>query len=434
MPQRARPSTYAYFFAFFLILQFGIHVTLLTMPYFWDEVGSTVPAAQSAARNGLTQTPAVALYTAGAWKLFGASPFTTRCAMLLLSAIALLGVFLLAIELCGSLQGAPALVVAALMALSPWFFGQSILAQSPVPATLCMAYALWFLVTGRRILAGVGFLALFWVVFSSQPSLGWGHLVPAKPQDFVILAGRRAVSLFLANWHFLATAGVLLAWRSGRLHRTRWKLAGGASLLYFLTLCLAAPALDRDLLPVLPVFYTAAVAGFFSYASKWRMALPVAMLCGFVISLWVAPPWWPDALENSLGMADFTDLQRQTAAYLEKNASTQTIATAWPLSAVLTQPALGYVSRPLPVARLRDFSATCLQKIHRGDIDLMVRYSQGWDPPGNILPRNRVSRWFGRRYLGYQLSIEPEEIEQKLGLHLAASWQVRGHWVEIYGR
>lgn len=434
MPQRARPSTYVYFFAFFLILQFGIHVTLLTMPYFWDEIGSTVPAAQAAATNGLFHTPPVALYTATAWKLFGASAVTTRCAMLLLSAVTLLGVFLLAIELCGSLQGAPALVVAALMALSPWFFGQSILAQSPIPATLCAAYGLWFYLTGRRVLAAPFALAFLWILATTQPALGWFQLGPNHPPDFVVNAGRRAASLFLANLHFLATLGILLAWRAGRLQRTRWKIAGGAAAVYFLLLCLAGPPLERDLLPILPVFYTAAVVGFYSYAARWRMLLPVAMLCGFVASLWFAPPWWPDALENSLGMSEFSDLQRTVASYLDRKGHNQAIATAWPLSAELRQPGLGYVSRPLLVAKLPDFHADCLRGLQKGDIDIFVRYSQGWDPAGNLLLSTRATRFVARRFLGYHLSIEPEEIEQKLGLHLSATMQSRGHWVEIYTR
>ncbi|WP_321473726.1 hypothetical protein [uncultured Paludibaculum sp.] len=434
MPRRARPTTYLYFFFFFLVAQFGTHATLLTMPYFWDEVGSTIPAAQSVAHNGLAHTPTVSLYVAAVWKIFGASELSTRCAMLLLSAIALLGVFLLAIELCGSLQGAPAIVVAAMMALSPWYFGQSILAQSAMPATLCMVYGLWFYLTGRHILAGASLFGLLWVLLSSQPAIGWGQVEPPRIPDYLLTAGRRFVSLFFANFHFLATIGVLMAWRSDRLNRTRWKVAGAVCGVYFLSLCVAGPVLDRDLLPVLPVFYTAAVVGFYSHAARWRIALPTAMLCGFLAGLWIAPPWWPDALESSLAMSDFSDMQRMTAAYLEKNAHGGVVATAWPLSAVLTQPRLGFVDQPLHVLRLHDLSSTCLRTVNKGDAEILVRYSTGWDPPGNLLAWNRVTRWFGRRYLGYQLSIEPDEIEQRLGLHLTASWQKRGNWVEIYAK
>ncbi|QOY86388.1 hypothetical protein [Paludibaculum fermentans] len=434
MPQRARPTTYVYFFLIFLIAQFGIHATLVTMPYFWDEVGSTVPAAQAMGHPGAFPTPAVSLYLAGVWKLFGASEVSTRCGMLLLSAVAMLGIFLLSIELCGSLQGAPAIMVAALTALSPLYFSQSVLAQTPIPAALCMAYGLWFYLTGRRVVAGLFGLALLWVLFSSLPAIGWGHVIPPRPADFVVMTARRFSSLFLANFHFLGTIGLLMGLRSGRLNRTRWKFAGGVAGVYFLSLCVAAPVLDRDLVPVLPVFYTAAVVGFYSYASKWRMALPVAMLCGFLACLWFAPPFWSDSIENSLAMSDFSDMQRMTAAYLEQNAKGQVVATAWPLSVVLKDPQFGFVEKPVRVMRLPDFSATCLAKVEKDSAGILVRYSRSWDPPRNILPINRATRWFGRRYLGYQLPIEPDEIERKLGLHLAASWQKRGQWVEIYSR
>lgn len=432
MPQRARPTTYLTFFLIFLVAQFGIHSTLLTMPYFWDEVGSTVPAAQSIGQVGVVHTPAVSLYLAGVWKLLGASEVSTRSGMLLLSAIALLGVFLLAIELCGSLKGAPAIVVAALVALSPWFFGQSILAQTPILSTLCMAYGLWFYLTGRKLVAGVFALAFLWVVASTLPGLGWNHVVPARPTDFLVAAGRRFLSLFLANFHFLATFGLWLALRSGRLNRTRWKAAGAAAGVYFLWLCFSGPVLDRDLVPVLPVFYTAAVVGFYSWASKWRMALPSALLASFVLALWIATPWWPDALESSLAMSDFSDLQRMTAAYLEKNSHGQIVATAWPLSAVLTRPDLGFVEHPQRVIALPDLSAGCLSKVDPGSVGIFVRYSRGWDPPGNLVPSSRAARWFARRYLGYQSPIDPDDIERKLGLRMTAGWQKRGQWVEIY--
>ncbi|GEM_PF-7005304 len=46
MPQRARASTYLFFAALCAALVFLSHATLLEMPYFWDEVGSTIPQAQ----------------------------------------------------------------------------------------------------------------------------------------------------------------------------------------------------------------------------------------------------------------------------------------------------------------------------------------------------------------------------------------------------
>jgi hypothetical protein len=63
------------------------HITLLHLPYYWDEAGYYVPAAYDFFRTGtlipfstLTNAhpPGLSLYLAAAWKLFGFAPVTTR--------------------------------------------------------------------------------------------------------------------------------------------------------------------------------------------------------------------------------------------------------------------------------------------------------------------------------------------------------------------
>src|SRR5512142_104290 len=79
-----------------------LHGPLLRLPYFWDEAGYFVPAARDLLLTGdlIPQStlsnahpPLLMLILAGCWKLAGYTPLVTRVAMLVLSSLALLGIW-----------------------------------------------------------------------------------------------------------------------------------------------------------------------------------------------------------------------------------------------------------------------------------------------------------------------------------------------------
>src|SRR5204862_2253545 len=81
------------------------HAPLLHLPYFWDEAGYYVPAARDLLAGSLiphstpsnAHPPLVMAWLALIWKIMGFRPVVTRCAMLLLDAFSLLGLFRLAL-------------------------------------------------------------------------------------------------------------------------------------------------------------------------------------------------------------------------------------------------------------------------------------------------------------------------------------------------
>ncbi len=126
------------------------HITLLRLPYYWDEAGYYIPAAYDFFRTGSlipTSTlsnahpPFPSIYLALWWKASGFMPAVTRTAMCLVTAIALLGVF----RLCLLLTKRPqtAVSVTLLTLLYPVWFAQSTLAQADMFAA---AGTLWGLV------------------------------------------------------------------------------------------------------------------------------------------------------------------------------------------------------------------------------------------------------------------------------------------------
>src|ERR1700751_1254473 len=100
-------------FAVIFVVGFLLHAPLLQLPYFWDEAGYYVPAADDILLSGslIPHTtvsnahPALVLaWVALWWKCAGYAPLVARSAMLVVAAFSLLGIYRLA-ELVANRQG-----------------------------------------------------------------------------------------------------------------------------------------------------------------------------------------------------------------------------------------------------------------------------------------------------------------------------------------
>lgn len=125
-----------------------LHITLLRLPYYWDEGGYYIPAAWdfyrfgtvipvSTVRNAHPPVPAILL--AGWWKLTGFSIYSTRLLVCMVAALALLAVFRLARTLAND---AVAIAVTVLTAIYPVWFAQSTLAHADIFAACATLWAL----------------------------------------------------------------------------------------------------------------------------------------------------------------------------------------------------------------------------------------------------------------------------------------------------
>ncbi|MGA7258098.1 MAG: glycosyltransferase [Terracidiphilus sp.] len=132
---------------------YATHLTLLRLPYWWDEAGYYIPAAWDFFRTGSlipTSTvsnahpPLPSIYLALWWKLSGFYPEVTRQAVLMAASLGLLGVWRLTLRIHDS--AAVAFWTVVLTALYPIWFAQSTLAHADIFAAACtlwgLAYAL----------------------------------------------------------------------------------------------------------------------------------------------------------------------------------------------------------------------------------------------------------------------------------------------------
>jgi 4-amino-4-deoxy-L-arabinose transferase-like glycosyltransferase len=143
-PAKSLAILYPLFFAAVYVS----HLTLLRLPYFWDEGGYYIPAAWDFFRTGTlipvttasnAHPPLPSIFLAGWWHLAGFSPIATRTFICMVAAAALLAVFRIARTLLGP---AAAIAVALLTALYPVWFAQSTLAHADIFAA---AFTLWAL-------------------------------------------------------------------------------------------------------------------------------------------------------------------------------------------------------------------------------------------------------------------------------------------------
>jgi 4-amino-4-deoxy-L-arabinose transferase-like glycosyltransferase len=127
------------------------HITLLRLPYYWDEAGYYIPAAWDFFRTGSlipTSTlsnahpPLPSIYLALWWHTSGFLPAVTRVAMCVVTSLALLGVYQIAMVLTRRSPVAAATVL--LTAMYPVWFAQSTLAHADMFAAAGTLWALAF--------------------------------------------------------------------------------------------------------------------------------------------------------------------------------------------------------------------------------------------------------------------------------------------------
>jgi len=208
-------------FAFCLITAaiFLLHISLLRLPYFWDETGYYIPASRDLLFSGNliphstpsnAHPPLVMAYLAGWWKILGYSPLVTRSAMLLISAFALTGVFRLARRVANT---DVALASVLCTGLYPVFFAQSTMAHVDLAAAGLTLWGLDYYLKGSASMAALWFslavLAKETAILAPVALIGWALFCPYVSRRF-----RQPICLTESRWGIplLAPFVTLILW------------------------------------------------------------------------------------------------------------------------------------------------------------------------------------------------------------------------------
>lgn len=451
--------------------------------------GALIP--YSTLSNAHPPLPSICL--AAFWKIFGFHPFVTRSAMCLFAALALSAVWQIARIV--SKRRSVAFATVLLTAIYPIFFAQSSLAHADMfaaaatlwaivfflrqktwPAVLCfsvaalfketsivtpLALAAWMLYCAFRkrsvqparaaalalpVLPLMLWYAWYWhrtgFLFGNPEYFRYNATATLTPLRVIVALWHRVNQLTL---HMDLFVPVLLALACLLLDplpdpdssirppfssqaRSAFLVIILANLLFFSFI--GGALLTRYLLPLYPLIILFCVAALHRRVRRWPWLIAFSA-AAFIAALFVNPPY-RFAPEDNLAYSDFIRLQQAAVRQIVARYPGEAVLTAWPATNELTKPGLGYVSHPVPVTAIDNFSYNQIQRAaqpgERYTVGLI--FSTKYSPPRGLF-FGRFNRAMDSRYFGFHYDLPPALIAHLLGGRVVWQQQRHGLWAAV---
>jgi hypothetical protein len=273
------------------------------------------------------------------------------------------------------------------------------------------------LALGTRLWQTLGYMSLYLLTVAATLAMWLPPLPePGGPingergtQDHELEAGTRARIAPAVQFAFLAVVSVYVLAMS---------FIGGAEL-------------ARYMLPVVPLVIIVWISTLRRRVLLWRWVVAFVALA-FVLSLFVNPPYG-FSLEDNLAYRDYIEMHQHAERFVESRYPRVRVLTAWPASGELSQPWLGYVSRPMRVVQIEDFTVGELLAAAelRPTFDVALVFSTKYEPRHPLLEHWREWQEIKRRFFGYHRDVPPAAAAQLLGGHLVYTEFRQGQWVGI---
>jgi hypothetical protein len=216
---------------------------------------------------------------------------------------------------------------------------------------------------------------------------------------------------------------------------------------YVVTMALIGGAvLARYMLPAVPLVIILAVSTLRRRFRYWQIAV-VLIALAFVAGWYWNPPYGFSP-EDNLAYRDYVVLHQDAERFVEARYPMAHVLTAWPASDELTRPWLGYVTRPVQVVRIEDFSPE--QVISAADFrdhyEVALVFSTKYEPEHPMLERWMLSSSDARgwrasvlagwqalktRFFGYHRDLPPAAAAHILGGRIVFSESRKGQWVAV---
>jgi hypothetical protein len=184
--------------------------------------------------------------------------------------------------------------------------------------------------------------------------------------------------------------------------------------------------LERYLLPVLPILYTAFAVSLTALMPRPR-ALTLAALAACLAIANFVNPIYPFPLENNLAFVHVVELERNAADAISDVPGT--VATAFPMADSLRRPEFGFISSPRKLIEMHDFKRTSVEKLLKDRPDMLIVFDPTWDPL-HLLDTG-PGGWLLRRFYGYEPAMTPDEIAHLLSMRVAAHWESGGQKLAV---
>jgi hypothetical protein len=189
--------------------------------------------------------------------------------------------------------------------------------------------------------------------------------------------------------------------------------------------------LARYMLPAVPLVIIVAVSTLRRRLRYWPAAVAVVAIA--FVAAWFWNPPYGFSPEDNLAYRDYIVLHQDAERFLEARYPMAHVLTAWPASDELARPWLGYVTRPVQVVQIEDFS---LEEVlsaadFRSHFDVALVFSTKYEPAHPLLDRWTTWTDLKRRFFGYHRDLPPEAIARILGGHIVFPEERNGQWVAV---
>jgi 4-amino-4-deoxy-L-arabinose transferase-like glycosyltransferase len=313
-----------------------------------------------------------------------------------------------------------------LVAFAPWNDSVSLLLVPIVPLALWYAFHYW----------RTGF------VFGNPEFFRYNVKATMQPLRVLLALGLRLWQVLgYLNLYFLTVAAMLAMWLPPVRDngKEREKISLDVQFYFFAVITayvivmaiVGGAVLARYMLPVIPLVIIVCVSTLRRRARLWRGVVAMVALA-FVAALMVNPPHG-FSIEDNLAYRDYILLHQRAEEFTEARYPMAKVLTAWPASDELTRPYLGYVTRPMRVLRIEDFSAEqIVAAAHlRSDFDLALVFSTKYEPPHPWFERWRKWQQWKTEFFGYHRDVPPDVAAQVLGGRLVYTDTRHGQWIGV---
>ena len=193
--------------------------------------------------------------------------------------------------------------------------------------------------------------------------------------------------------------------------------------------------LARYMLPAVPLVIILCVSTFWRRIRFWRTAIACVALA-FVVG-WFWNPRHGFSPEDNLAYRDYVVMHEDGERFLEARYPMARVLTAWPASDELTRPWLGYITRPMRVVRIENFSleevisAAELRANDEAKYEVALIFSTKYEPGPAAGDRWRKWTELKSRFFGFHRDLPAAAAAQILGGRIVFSEQRKGQWIAV---
>jgi hypothetical protein len=279
-------------------------------------------------------------------------------------------------------------------------------------------------------------------VFGNPEFFRYNVAATLNPLRFVLALGLRLWQTFGYLHLWLLTLGMLLAMLLPAVNDSgivRSRIAIPVQMIFLVVVkvyviamaLIGGAVLARYMLPAVPLVIIVGVSTLRRRLRYWPAA--VAVVAVAFVAAWFWNPPYGFSPEDNLAYRDYILLHHDAERFLEARYPMAHALTAWPGSDELTRPWLGYVTRPVQVVRIEDFS---LEEVlsaaeFRSHFEVALAFSTKYEPAHPLLDRWKAWEELKRRFFGFHRDLPPGAVAHILGGRVVLSEQRKGQWVAV---